>query len=425
MTDPISKPIAPAKTQTVVVHPGWATHALKYQVAAVVGLTKAEYEKLTGQPLEGIPEVPQEAFEAYDSEDIAKGVSTGIIMLPETNWFYRAISQQDLESLNLGKGLTPVKGTKPSPPASAMEGTYRHLSPQGNVPTVGTDRISTAENLEAFKGILKDRGAGELVRVDATMARKLGSRFLTHDEILKHLDEFEKAVNEELAKAKASGRGKNAIARIEERLRKLNAGREYAIKFRENQSIGGIPQKAISKVKGSSLAKAAANEQLFLSGIKFLRFAGRVLMVVGVIDSVITIASASPDQRVRAAAKEAGGWAFSIAGAKAGVVLGGAAGAALGFETGPGAIVAMAIGGIIGGGVGFIAGREAVESFYDDVERAVEDTKRSFHNVGEMLRNPTQMIEPALWMFGSDEARREYYELREMETGEPPPWEGF
>jgi hypothetical protein len=51
--------------------------------------------------------------------------------------------------------------------------------------------------------------------------------------------------------------------------------------------------------------------------------------------SITRVASAPEGKRVRTAAEEAGGWAFSLGGAAVGAKAGAAAGAALGWESGP------------------------------------------------------------------------------------------
>jgi hypothetical protein len=87
--------------------------------------------------------------------------------------------------------------------------------------------------------------------------------------------------------------------------------------------------------------------------------AGPVLMVVGLGISVYNVAQASPEQRARVAAGEAGGWAGALVFAEAGGAIGSSVGAAVGAEFGGvGAVPGAAIGGAAGMVGGSILGAE-------------------------------------------------------------------
>jgi hypothetical protein len=42
-----------------------------------------------------------------------------------------------------------------------------------------------------------------------------------------------------------------------------------------------------------------------------------------------------------------------------------------------------------------------------------------------VLSDPAKLVETSEWMFGTPESRRAYYEMRELETGEPSPFSDF
>ena len=53
--------------------------------------------------------------------------------------------------------------------------------------------------------------------------------------------------------------------------------------------------------------------------------------------------------------------------------------------------------------------------------KSIESLKRA----PELFRNPGRLLETTTLMFGSDEARRAYGDLYEIETGERTVWEFF
>jgi hypothetical protein len=257
--------------------------------------------------------------------------------------------------------------------------------------------------------------------VDVERARRLGAEFLEHGEIMRHLNALEPKWRTELAEARAAGRGKTFIAKLENRLRALEKAREYAQLFQEGHGVNSIPGRAVTPVRGATLPEAVAGERALLRNFKAFRYGGRVLLVVGAGMSIARVASAPPGQQGRVAAGEAGGWAFSLGGAALGAKAGAGAGLLLGFESGPGALIAAAIGSLIGAALGFAGGEAAAEEIYDVGEAGMDRLR----DASEMLRDPARLVEGATIMFGSEQDRRNYYELREIETGEPSPYSGF
>ncbi len=402
------------------------------QPITVISMTEAEYQALTGQPAAALPEDALPPGPGLDLEPgaagpapgavsaIPGGLGAGSLSVPQPNWYYRVLSPTDPSAAQIlgGADLLPVPlapGNTFQPAANPAEMTFRHLRPGGNVPQVGTDRISTAGDLEAFRTILADRGTGELVRVDVDAARRLGAQFLEQGDVLAHLDEIGRTLTEQLEAARAAGRGRNYIARLEGRMRALEAARNYARTFQEGQGVNSIPSRAVSQVEGASLPEAVAGEQAFARNLRFFRYGGRVLLVVGAGMSMYRVASAPPEQQGRVAAQEAGGWALSLPAGAAGAEAGAALGGALGIETGPGAIVLAAFGALVGGAIGFFGGQEAADELYN----VGEDFSRGMRQ----LSNPATLIETETLMFGSPEDRRRYYEMRELETGEPSPFD--
>jgi hypothetical protein len=200
-------------------------------------------------------------------------------------------------------------------------------------------------------------------------------------------------------------------------MRALEGAKAYARTFGEGEGVGRIPSGAITKVRGPNLASRVAGEQALRFGIKAFRYGGRVMIFVGAAMSIERVASAPEGQGARVATQEAGGWAFSLAGAEAGAGGGAALGAGLGIETGPGAVALAVLGALIGGAIGFFGGQEAADKMYDVAEDATKGL--------EVLSQPAKLIETSEWMFGTPESRRAYYEQRELETGEPPPFSDF
>src|SRR5262249_19543582 len=158
-----------------------------------------------------------------------------------------------------------------------------------------------------FETLLRERGTGEMARVDVEAVRRLGAEFLEYPDIQLDLDAMERSIQAELEQARLAGRGRNFISRIEGRLRALPAARESAATFQEGQGVGRVPSQAITPVEGATLSEAVAAESALLRNIRYIRWGGRVLVVVGIGLSLHRIATAPPEQRPRVAAQEAGG----------------------------------------------------------------------------------------------------------------------
>jgi hypothetical protein len=352
----------------------------------VLSLSEAEYEALTGLPAAALPEGELPGFTQEAMSPAMSGVpatiGVGSLFTPRMNWYYRVLVPADPTAAELLGGANlvpraPDPGGAFQPAGSPAEMTFRHTRPGGNVPQVGTDRISTGRNLESFETILAGRGTGEMVRVDVDAARRLGAQFLEQGDVAGHLDEIGRQITDELARAREAGRGRNFIARLEKRLEALEQAKDYVRRFGEGHGVDSIPGGAVSEVRGATLPEAVAAERAFLGRVTVFRYGGRVLLVFGVGMSLARIASAPEDQQARVAAQEAGGWAFSLAGGAAGAKGGALLGAALGWETGPGAVVAVVLGTLIGGAIGFFAGEKAADEAFTIVDRKIEEAASS------------------------------------------------
>jgi RHS repeat-associated protein len=97
---------------------------------------------------------------------------------------------------------------------------------------------------------------------------------------------------------------------------------------------------------------------------KVVKFANKAIVPVAIAGSVYDIATS--DNKAKAFAKNAGGWAGAYMGAETGAAAGAAVGA---FFGGVGAIPGAAIGGLIGGIGGWFAGESAGEATYDLINK--------------------------------------------------------
>jgi hypothetical protein len=139
-----------------------------------------------------------------------------------------------------------------------------------------------------------------------------------------------------------------------------------------------------------------------------IKVGGSVLLVYGAVETASRLAEASPEELPVAAGEEAGSWAGGFIGSVLADALGGAFVCA---ETGPGAFLcALAFGvggGVLGGSAGQSLGHEMGEGLC---------------NLGKLTL--PQAIESWTMMFGTDEQKRAYRELREIEGGgEPNDWD--
>jgi hypothetical protein len=103
------------------------------------------------------------------------------------------------------------------------------------------------------------------------------------------------------------------------------------------------------------------------AALRYIKWGGRVFVVVGIAAGGYEIYAAPPEQRARTTVGVAGGLGGGFAGGAAGGAL---AGAAAGLVCGPGAPVCSLVlgigGGLIGGVVGAFGGRALAEAVYDD-----------------------------------------------------------
>lgn len=374
-----------------------------------VSMGAAEFEALTGMSAALLPEAPAHLV-ATDGVlppawpgGAAASVGGSALFMPQPTWYYRVLQPHDPAAAQILRGASllpraPDPGFTFQPELNPAEMTFRHMRPGGNVPRLGTDRISTAADLEAFRTILRERGTGELVRVDVEAARRLGAQFLESGDIMAHLDEIGARITRELEAARLANRGVNAIRRLEGRMRALEAARSYARTFAEGHGVGSIPGRAVTRVPGRTLSGAVAGEAALTTGMRAFRFGGRVLIVVGVGMSVQRVRSAPPGQGLRVATQEAGGWAFSIPAAGLGAKAGAAAGAAFGIESGPGAVVTAAIGAMIGGAIGFFGGQEAADAIYDAAETTSRPVIEKANDLGRYMERNIYQLYGVPWL---------------------------
>jgi hypothetical protein len=132
-----------------------------------------------------------------------------------------------------------------------------------------------------------------------------------------------------------------------------------------------------------------------------IRVGGYLLLLYSAYNTYDRISNATDAELPYVVGEETGGWIAGWVGSVLASALGGAFFCA---ESGPGAILCAAGFGIAGGmgagPVGQNAGHAVVEGL-------------------ELLHDTPRLIETTVQMFGSDEDRRNYYQMREIETGEP------
>ena len=167
---------------------------------------------------------------------------------------------------------------------------------------------------------------GRSVHIDIAKAKASGARLVSTQDILMSLTQY-KAKNPHLAKR---------IAKIA----------KYVEDFDKEVLIHGekVPAKAIFNPTSHKVAKIASG-------------AGRVVHVLGIVLTAYDLEQASEKSFKAKSVKpisaevirQAGGWGGAIAGFK----IGGVAGAAVGIETGPGAIITGLVGGIVFGTAGY------------------------------------------------------------------------
>jgi len=170
------------------------------------------------------------------------------------------------------------------------------------------------------------RFQGRSVFIDIAKAKASGARLVSTQEILSSLKEY-KAQNPHLAK-------------------RVDKIAQYVQDFDKEVLVHGekVPAKAIFNPGSLQVTKVVTG-------------AARVVQVVGIVLTAYDLEQAT-EKSFRAKSvkpisaeviRQAGGWGGAVAGFK----IGGVAGAALGIETGPGAVITGLVGGIIFGTAGY------------------------------------------------------------------------
>jgi hypothetical protein len=167
------------------------------------------------------------------------------------------------------------------------------------------------------------RYAGSPFWIDVEAARSAGATFHDADEIVVDL----RRIAGQLRRA-------SDISKIEELERLVRADREVLIR-------GSVPASA---VKGSTAMALTRG----LQGIQILGFVVTAIELTQAARQSLAARTAAPLAAV--GIRQVGGWAMAWSGMK----LGGFAGAALGIETGPGALVCGAAGALVGGFAGYM-----------------------------------------------------------------------
>jgi hypothetical protein len=240
------------------------------------------------------------------------GAASGAFLRATWPYFYRFLASYDpsLAHIMAGQPLIPRSPDGgPSafkPAANRAEMTFRHLRPGGNVLSIGTDRISTGNNLVSIAKEAQTRGTGEIVRIDPRVVTAKGETFLRPKDLLLDLHEFEQVTRAEIARG---GQGKNAMQRLNNRMIAIGRAKQYAGNFGEGQGVGQIPPEAVSGVK------SAAADLATMRAMQGIRVGGGILMVYGAYKSVDRIANAPREVRPRVATQEIGGWAGGFGGA--------------------------------------------------------------------------------------------------------------
>lgn len=161
----------------------------------------------------------------------------------------------------------------------------------------------------------------------------------------------------DIAKAKASGATLVSTYEIQIFLQQYKALNPHVAKRVDQLARYSelIDQEVL--VHGKKVPASAIFNTQTLRNVKAIRGVGRVVQVVGVVLTAYDLTVAA-DQSFQTksvkpitaeAIRQAGGWGAAVAGFK----LGGAAGAALGIETGPGVIVTGLVGGLVFGTAGY------------------------------------------------------------------------
>ncbi|WP_439890558.1 LysM peptidoglycan-binding domain-containing protein [Ralstonia sp. 25C] len=166
------------------------------------------------------------------------------------------------------------------------------------------------------------RFSGSSFWIDVAKAKAAGATFHDTHEILADLDRIA-----------AKTRDGNSAANIARIRRLVQADAEVLVR-------GSVPANAIKSSTSLAITRG-------LQGVQIIGFAMTAYDMGHATQRALVLHSAKPI--AAETIRQTGGWAMAWAGMK----LGAAGGAALGFETGPGAIVTGAIGAFVGGTAGY------------------------------------------------------------------------
>ncbi|WP_160077495.1 glycine zipper family protein [Pseudomonas sp. 8AS] len=167
---------------------------------------------------------------------------------------------------------------------------------------------------------------GRSIFIDIHKAQQAGARLVSTEEILRDLAAY-KAQHPHLAKR---------IDKISSYVRDID--KEVLVHGKKVPASAIFTPESLKTTKG--IVKGA-----------------RVVQVLGIAFTAYDLTTATQES-----IRQAGGWGAAWAGFK----VGGAAGAALGFETGPGAIVTGLIGGIVVGAAGYFGADWVADHIYEN-----------------------------------------------------------
>ncbi|MFA8325282.1 glycine zipper family protein [Burkholderia ubonensis] len=194
-----------------------------------------------------------------------------------------------------------------------------------------TSYISTSSDFPSGA----DRFKGKVIFVDIAKAKRAGAKLVTTQEIKLELDRY----------AAQYPHLKNRIARI----KSYAEGLDKEVLVKPNPMV---PPSGIYTERGLAVT---------LGLVKF----ARVVQVVGIVFTAYDLGVATNEsfeaKSVKPIEKEVirqmGGWGGAIAGWK----MGAAAGALVGLETGPGAVITGLVGGVVFGSIGYFGGGFAAD----------------------------------------------------------------
>ena len=191
----------------------------------------------------------------------------------------RGVSPADVTSMKAGQGMSPVAGSNPKAASSAAEMTFRHTRPKGNARIAGTDRISWTTRLDSAVKRARQHGTNQIVALKVDKLKALRIRMMTPDELLRHLSDWERKLNLDLANATSKTQADKAA----NRLRSLGRARDYVRSFIEHQTVGKVPQGAI--------------DRNIMLKIRAARGAGAILLGLSILMGIHRVLEAEPDRQ--------------------------------------------------------------------------------------------------------------------------------